>query len=204
MQLRTVAILRALGPNLSRDLAIRCWDAGFDLVEVPVQGDLGWASLAAVADAAAGRAFGAGTVLSVPASRRATDMGASVIVSPGIDAAVVSAALESGATPLPGVMTPTDVCLAHALGLSVCKLFPAAQVGPQWLAHIRGPFPSMRFVAVGGVDHLNARDYLSAGAVGVGFGSSVQRVLAEPDPSGVVAALHAQIEWADSAVEATT
>lgn len=191
MRLRTVAILRAFGPERSRELAQRCWEIGIDLVEVPVQGESGWASLTAVAEVADGRPFGAGTVLTAEDSRRATGAGASVIISPGIEPAVVKAAREAGATPLPGVMTPTDVTLAHSLGLSVCKLFPASQMGPPWLAHIRGPFPEMRFVAVGGVDADNAPDYLRAGAAGVGFGSSVERVLAAPDPAGVISGLHA-------------
>ncbi len=192
--LRTVAILRALGAETSRELALRCWEIGMDLVEVPVQGESGWAALAAVAEVADGRPFGAGTVLTAEASRRATGLGASVILSPGIDAEVVTATLESGALPVPGVMTPSDVTLADALGLRVCKLFPATQVGPQWLGHIRGPFPAMRFVAVGGIDHVNARDYLAAGAIGVGFGSSVQRVLDASDPAGVIAGLHALVD----------
>ena len=191
MHLRTVAILRAFDPDKSRELALRCWEIGIDLVEVPVQGEAGWASLTAVSGVADGRSFGAGTVLTAEDSRRATTIGASVIISPGIEAAVVEAAREAGATPLPGVMTPTDVTLAHSLGLTVCKLFPASQVGPQWITHIRGPFPTMRFVAVGGVDHLHAGDYLRAGAAGVGFGSSIEQVLAAPDPAGIIAGLHA-------------
>ncbi|MCX6460027.1 MAG: bifunctional 4-hydroxy-2-oxoglutarate aldolase/2-dehydro-3-deoxy-phosphogluconate aldolase [Actinobacteria bacterium] len=191
MLLRTVAILRGFDPERSRELALRCWGIGVDLVEVPVQGEAGWASLTAVAEVADGQSFGAGTVLTAEDSRRATGIGATVIISPGIDAKVVEAARAAGAIPLPGVMTPTDVTLAHSLGLSVCKLFPASQVGPQWLTHIRGPFPAMRFVAVGGVDDLNAADYLRAGAAGVGFGSSIERVLAAPDPAGIIAELHA-------------
>ena len=191
MHLRTVAILRSFGPERSRELALRCWEIGVDLVEVPVQDDMGWASLTAVATVSDGRPFGAGTVLTVEDSHRATDIGASVVISPGIDAAVVEAAQEAGAMPLPGVMTPTDVTLAHSLGLSLCKLFPASQLGPPWLGHIRGPFPAMRFVAVGGIDHVNAVDYLRAGAAGVGFGSSIEGVLAAPDPAGVIAGLHA-------------
>ena len=47
MHLRTVAILRAFDPDKSRELALRCWEIGIDLVEVPVQGEAGWASLTA-------------------------------------------------------------------------------------------------------------------------------------------------------------
>jgi Entner-Doudoroff aldolase len=190
-RLRTVAILRSFGPDATKELARRSWDAGVDLVEVPVQGDAGWAALAAVAEIAEGRPFGAGTVLTSADVRRAVDLGASVIISPGIDAAVVDATLAAGALPLPGVFTPSDVTLAVSLGVATCKLFPASLVGPQWVSQIRGPFPQLGVVAVGGVGLANAADYLRAGATGVGFGSSIEDVLAAGDPAAEIAALNA-------------
>ena len=193
MNLRTIAILRGFAPSTSRHLAEQCWDAGLDLVEVPVQDDAGWAALAAVAECAQGRPFGAGTVLTVDDVNRVVDLGASVVISPGIDAAVVDATTRAGAMPLPGVFTPSDVTLAARLGVTTCKLFPASQVGPGWLGALHGPFPQMRFVAVGGVDLDNATDYLRAGAAGVGFGGSIERILRCADPSGEVAALHALV-----------
>ena len=39
MLLRTVAILRLYDPKRSQALALQCWSAGMDLVEVPVQGE---------------------------------------------------------------------------------------------------------------------------------------------------------------------
>ena len=198
MDLRTVAILRAFGPERSRDFAESCWDAGMDLVEVPVQGKAGWASLEAVAAVAAGRAFGAGTVLTPSDAVRAIELGASVVISPGIDIEVVAAATDAGALALPGVMTPSDVIVASRLGLRNAKFFPASLVGPAWLGAIRGPFPAMGFVAVGGVDLSNAADYLRAGAVGVGFGSSIVAILESVDPAAVVAELHALVRRAPS------
>lgn len=193
MDLRTVAILRAFDPSASQELAQQCWRVGMDLVEVPVQGEGGWAALQAVASCAQGRPFGAGTVLTADDARRAVGLGASVVISPGIDAEVVQAAIDAGALPLPGVTTPSDVTLATRLGLTTCKLFPASQVGAGWLGAIRGPFPQIRFVAVGGVGLGNAAEYLRAGAVGVGFGGSITEILSSADPAKVVADLHALI-----------
>ena len=193
MDLRTVAILRAYEPSKACDLALQSWGIGIDLIEVPVQGEAGWAALAAVADTAAGRAFGAGTVLTVEDVCRAVELGASVVISPGLDVDVIEEARRIGALALPGVITPTDVTRAARLGLTTCKLFPASQVGPGWLGAIRGPFPDLRFVAVGGVDLHNAADYLRAGAAGVGFGGSIEGVLAASDPAGVIAELHALV-----------
>lgn len=191
MLVRTVAILRSYDPERSQDLALRCWSGGIDLVEVPVQGERGWSALAAVAAIAGGRPFGAGTVLTPDDARRAADLGASVAISPGIDADVVRAALATGMKPLPGVFTASDLMLASQLGVTTAKLFPATLAGPQWLAAMRGPFPGMRFVAVGGIDVANAGEFLAAGACGVGFGSSIEGILAAADPRVVVAGLHA-------------
>ncbi|MDP4634234.1 MAG: bifunctional 4-hydroxy-2-oxoglutarate aldolase/2-dehydro-3-deoxy-phosphogluconate aldolase [Pontimonas sp.] len=191
MLLRTVAILRSYDPERSQALALQCWSVGMDLVEVPVQGERGWAALAAVAAIAGGRPFGAGTLLTPADTRRAADLGASVAISPGIDDDMVRAAIAAGMEPLPGVFTASDLTLASRLGVTTAKLFPASLAGPQWLGAMRGPFPGMRFVAVGGIDMANAAEFLQAGASGVGFGSSVEDILAASDPKAVVASLHA-------------
>lgn len=162
-----------------------------DLVEVPVQGDAGWASLEAVAGVAGDRAFGAGTVLTADAAHRAIELGASVVIAPGTEPSVVDVAIRSGAIPLPGVLTPSEVTVAVRHGVGTVKLFPASVVGPRWISALKGPFPQVGVVAVGGIDLGNAADYLRAGAVGVGFGSSIVEVLESADPAGVISELHA-------------
>jgi 2-dehydro-3-deoxyphosphogluconate aldolase/(4S)-4-hydroxy-2-oxoglutarate aldolase len=196
--LRTISILRGFEPERSRDHAEECWAAGMDLVEVPVQGEPGWASLQAVAEVANGRLYGAGTVLTVEDARRALDLGASVIIAPGVDADVIDVTLAAGAVPMPGVLTPTDVGTAVRHGVGTVKLFPASVVGPGWIPALRGPFPGIGVVAVGGVGLGNAAEYLRAGALGVGFGSSVTQLLGSADPAGVVAELHELAELSAS------
>lgn len=44
-------------------------------------------------------------------------------------------------------------------------------MGPGYLKALRGPFPGLPFVPVGGVDAEAARDYLARGATAVGVGS---------------------------------
>lgn len=190
MRLRTVAILRSFDPEETQALAHQCWAAGMDLVEVPVQGERGWAALAAVAAIAGDRPFGAGTVVTPEDARRAADLGASVAISPGIDADVVRTAVAAGMTPLPGVFTASDLMLASRLGVTTAKLFPASLAGPQWLEAMRGPFPGLRLVAVGGIGVANAADFLVAGACGVGLGGSVGEILAAADPGAEVDRLH--------------
>jgi 2-dehydro-3-deoxyphosphogluconate aldolase/(4S)-4-hydroxy-2-oxoglutarate aldolase len=193
MSYRSIAILRGHTVQLTVSLAEQCWAIGMDLVEVPVQGALGWEALKAVAACANGRAFGAGTVLSPEDVARAVSLGASVIISPGIDADVVRATQDAGALPLPGVMTPTDLSLAAKLGLTVGKLFPADVVGTSWIKALKGPFPSMDIIAVGGVNATNASSWIAAGASGVAFGSSITELLALGNASKRISDLHGQI-----------
>jgi 2-dehydro-3-deoxyphosphogluconate aldolase/(4S)-4-hydroxy-2-oxoglutarate aldolase len=187
---RTVAILRGLDPDRTADLAENCWEIGMDLVEVPVQGEAGWAGLRAVAERSQGRAFGAGTVLTAADARRAVDAGVSVVISPSVHADVITTTLKAGAVPLPGVMTPTDVANAVLLGAEICKVFPASLVGPAWFKAMQGPFPRTQFIAVGGINAANMNDFIDAGAVGVGFGGAIEAFLSAPEASEIVAAAH--------------
>jgi Entner-Doudoroff aldolase len=191
--LRTVAILRGFAPAHTVDLAERAWAIGMDLVEVPVQGEAGWAALEAVARCAQDRTFGAGTILSTADASRAIECGASVVISPSVHPDVITTALSAGALPLPGVMTPTDVANAVRHGVEICKLFPASLVGPGWLKAMKGPFPDTGFIAVGGIGLANMDEYLDAGAVGVAFGGSVEQFLDSPGAHEVVAAVHTRL-----------
>lgn len=187
---QVIAILRGHTPEETVELAVRCWQHGFDLVEVPVQDEAGWEALTALSDQAGGRPFGAGTILSVPDAERAVRLGASALIMPGLDETVVQAARDMRVAPLPGVMTPSDVGRAARLGVRTCKLFPADVVGSGWIRAMHGPFPTMSFIAVGGIGVTNAGEFATAGAAGVAFGSSVVQVLDLDDPSGFVGELH--------------
>ena len=59
------------------------------------------------------------------------------------------------------------------MGADFVKLFPAGRLGPGYLKDISAPLSHVRFLAVGGVDAENVKEYLNAGAVGVGVASSI-------------------------------
>lgn len=117
--------------------------------------------------------IGAGTVLGPTAARQAMDAGASFLVCPHTDPAVIKAALDAEALALPGVMTPTDVAQALEAGARVMKLFPAGALGPAYVRQLRAPFNRVPFLAVGGVDLDNAAQYLAAGCAGLGLGGAL-------------------------------
>ena len=116
---------------------------------------------------------GAGTVTSPELVQMAADAGASYIISPDTDVAVIKKTLELGLVSLPGAYTPTEAKIAHNAGADFVKLFPCVGDAPAYVKAICAPFNHIRFLAVGGVSAENAADFLKAGAWGVGVGGSL-------------------------------
>lgn len=116
---------------------------------------------------------GAGTVTSPELVQMAADAGAAYIISPDMDEAVIAKTRQLGLVSLPGCYTPTEAKRAHLAGADFVKLFPCVGDAPSYLKAICAPLNHIRFMAVGGVTVENAADFLKAGAVGLGIGSSL-------------------------------
>jgi 2-dehydro-3-deoxyphosphogluconate aldolase/(4S)-4-hydroxy-2-oxoglutarate aldolase len=171
---RIVAIGRRLHPPLVDGVGEALLAAGIGCFEITLNDpiDEPLASIRALADRFAGRmAIGAGTVLSIDAAQRALDAGATFLVSPHTDEALVAWAAEHGIPAFPGALTPTEVVRAWAAGAAGVKLFPASVVGPSFIRELRGPLPGIPIIPTGGVSAENAGDFIRAGAVAVGLGS---------------------------------
>ena len=171
---RIVAIGRRLDPGLVDGVGEALLAAGIGCFEItlndPEAEALG--SITALARRFAGRLeIGAGTVLSIPAAQRAIDAGATFLVSPHTDEALVAWAAARGVPAFPGALTPTEVVRAWNAGAAGVKLFPASAVGPSFIREIRGPLPGIPIVPTGGISVDNAGDFIRAGAVAVGLGS---------------------------------
>ncbi|MBT2483601.1 MULTISPECIES: bifunctional 4-hydroxy-2-oxoglutarate aldolase/2-dehydro-3-deoxy-phosphogluconate aldolase [unclassified Microbacterium] len=171
-----MAILRGMGVERTLAVATRAWDLGITAVEVPVQTSVDVEALRVLAAAARERGLtvGAGTVVTLEHVRQAKDAGAAFTVSPGFDLDIVRASHEAGMPSLPGVATASEVQQALGAGLTWLKAFPASLLGPGWFPAMRGPFPGARFVATGGMDSSNAREFLDAGVRVVAVGSALE------------------------------
>jgi len=67
----------------------------------------------------------------------------------------------------------TEAAEAARAGADFVKLFPIGAFGPSYLKALCAPLSHIRFLAVGGVDEVNMRDYFEAGASGIGVGSGI-------------------------------
>ncbi|MGW3007528.1 bifunctional 4-hydroxy-2-oxoglutarate aldolase/2-dehydro-3-deoxy-phosphogluconate aldolase [Streptomyces sp. NPDC001219] len=168
---RLVAIIRGRDAEASFRTVMALAEADLPLIEVSLSGhDALTVIQRARAELGDAAWLGAGTVLTAADARRAAEAGANLIVTPGLGPGLEES-VRQGLPTLAGVLTPSEVIAADALGVSALKLFPASVGGPAYLQALRGPFPDPAFVPVGGVDAATAPAYFAAGAVAVGVGS---------------------------------
>ncbi len=169
---RLVAIIRGRDPEASFRSVITLVEAGVALVEVSLSGtDALKVIERARAELGDEAWLGAGTVVTEEDAQRASQAGANLIVTPGLGPGC-TASLAQGLPVLAGVLTPSEICEAAATDAAALKIFPASALGgPDYLKALRGPFPDLPFVPVGGVGVAETEAYLKLGAVAVGVGS---------------------------------
>lgn len=117
--------------------------------------------------------LGAGTVLDPETARIALLSGATYIVSPSLNPETVRLCNRYQVPIMPGAMTIRDVIEAMELGADIIKLFPGEAFGPGFIKSIKGPLPQAPLMPTGGVDVSNVGQWIKAGAVAVGAGSSL-------------------------------
>ena len=99
--------------------------------------------------------------------------GASFIVSPTLDADVVSECVDRGVAVFPGALTPQEIDAAWRAGASMVKVFPAGFFGPSYFREIKGPFANIELLACGGVSASTLGEYARCGSNAFAFGGSV-------------------------------
>jgi 2-dehydro-3-deoxyphosphogluconate aldolase/(4S)-4-hydroxy-2-oxoglutarate aldolase len=135
---------------------------GVRVLELTLRTAVALQAIEAIAREVEGAIIGVGTITRPEDFDLSTKAGAVFGVSPGLTAALVSAAKDSALPLLPGVMTPSDVITARAAGFSELKLFPAQQAGGiGMLRALAGPFPDVTFCPTGGVSAATAPDFLA-------------------------------------------
>jgi 2-dehydro-3-deoxyphosphogluconate aldolase / (4S)-4-hydroxy-2-oxoglutarate aldolase len=169
---RVSAILRTDDQRKAAEAMEAALRGGFTIVEFTLTIPGAYELIAEFAQREGVR-VGAGTVLEVEQARRAVAAGASFLVSPVVDEAVIAAASALGVAAMPGTHTPTEMLRAHRAGAQLCKLFPAPAGGPAWLRSVLGPLPFLAVVPTNGVDLDNLDQWFAAGAHAAGFVASL-------------------------------
>ncbi|HXA86811.1 MAG TPA: bifunctional 2-keto-4-hydroxyglutarate aldolase/2-keto-3-deoxy-6-phosphogluconate aldolase [Candidatus Dormibacteraeota bacterium] len=170
-----VAVVRAESPEQASRIADACAQAGVAAIEITFT----------VPDPASVIAeltrrypkgemlIGAGTVLDPETAAAAVAAGAQFVVAPCLNLEVARFCNRRQIPYMPGAGTVKEIVEAMECGAEIIKVFPGETLGPQFVKAVRGPLPHALLMPTGGVTLENVQDWLRAGCVAVGVGSSL-------------------------------
>ncbi|MFB5675925.1 bifunctional 4-hydroxy-2-oxoglutarate aldolase/2-dehydro-3-deoxy-phosphogluconate aldolase [Paenibacillus terreus] len=170
---KVIAIIRNANPEDVPKIIKALYEGGIKIVEITMNSPKVLSVIEKAADEFGGKVkIGAGTVLDPETARSAILAGAEFILSPTVKVETIKMTKRYGAVSIPGAFTPTEILEAYENGGDIIKVFPAT-LGPGYIKDIRGPLPQIPLLPTGGVGLDNIKDYMAAGAVGFGIGSSL-------------------------------
>jgi 2-dehydro-3-deoxyphosphogalactonate aldolase len=178
-----VAVLRGITPEEIPSIGDTLFEAGFRILEVPLNSPRPFESIALLAKRFGERCLtGAGTVIDVADVARVRDAGGKLVVMPHGDTALVREAKRLGMACAPGVSTPTEAFAALHAGADALKMFPAEALPPAVLKAWRAVLPKGTLVfPVGGIRPDSMASYWAVGASGFGTGSNLYKPGANVD-----------------------
>lgn len=174
-ELPLIAILRGLKPENAEAIGHALVEAGFRIIEVPLNSPEPFRSIEILARTMPQNVLvGAGTVLDPQQVNGIRDVGGRLIVMPHADLDVIRRAKEQDLICTPGVATPTEAFAALRAGADAIKIFPAEAVPPAVVKAWRAVLPKDALVVpVGGIKPDTMKPYRDAGANGFGLGSAL-------------------------------
>ncbi|CAL1521495.1 bifunctional 4-hydroxy-2-oxoglutarate aldolase/2-dehydro-3-deoxy-phosphogluconate aldolase [Chitinophaga sp. MM2321] len=178
-----VGIMRNFPADIVAEIIPFYQKAGFTTLEITMNSDGAADIISELVDAYPDLNIGAGTVCEVDELQIALKAGASFIVTPILNEAVITHCVEKGIPVFPGALTPTEIYRSWKLGADVVKIFPATQFGPAYLKELKGPLNKIKLLPTGGVSLDNIAAFFKAGATGVGMGSTLfdKQMMAKKD-----------------------
>ena len=136
---------------------------GVDTMEITFRTACAPDAIRAVAENCPDVLVGAGTIVNLDQCKKAIEMGAKFIVSPGFSDEIVGYCVANGVAVAPGCVTPTEIMGALKHGLKMVKFFPANVYGGlSALKNLAGPFVGLKFLPTGGVNTGNIKEYIDA------------------------------------------
>lgn len=174
---KVIAIVRGIAVDKIIDVANALYEGGISLVEVTFNQKAPETfvdtakAITLIKENCPQMTVGAGTVLTTEQVDIAKNAGAKFIISPDSDEQVIKYTVSQGLVSIPGAYTPTEAKIAHQAGAHFVKLFPCTDAS--YLKALKAPLSHIDVLAVGGVNVDNVADFIKAGAVGVGIGSSL-------------------------------
>jgi 2-dehydro-3-deoxyphosphogluconate aldolase/(4S)-4-hydroxy-2-oxoglutarate aldolase len=189
--------------NMATRITQACLDGGARCIEFTNRGDQAHEVFAALIRHFQddGRAIlGAGSVLDAPTAALYIQSGANFIVGPNLNPEVAYLCNRRKIPYSPGCGSVSEISQAEELGVEICKVFPAGEVGgPAFVKAILAPLPWSRLMPTGGVEASQAglRAWFDAGVACVGMGSNLitKDALAANDFERITQNVRQALEW---------
>ncbi|QJW49293.1 bifunctional 2-keto-4-hydroxyglutarate aldolase/2-keto-3-deoxy-6-phosphogluconate aldolase [bacterium BFN5] len=170
-----VAVVRAESGDQAKKIAEACLAGGMQAIEITytVPGAHHIMEELAKAYSPDELIIGAGTVLDPETARISLLSGAQYVVSPCLNIETVRLCSRYQVPVMAGAMTIKEIVECLEAGADMIKLFPGELFGPAMVKAIKGPLPQAQIMPTGGVSTDNVREWIKAGCVAVGAGSSL-------------------------------
>ncbi|MEX2593598.1 MAG: bifunctional 4-hydroxy-2-oxoglutarate aldolase/2-dehydro-3-deoxy-phosphogluconate aldolase [Anditalea sp.] len=169
-----VGILRNFPAKQMEKLSECYAGSGLTTLEITMNSEGASQAIASLVNSYQGQLnVGAGTVCTLEDLDKALEAGAQFIVTPIVDELVINKCVGHNIPVFPGAYTPTEIYKAWSLGAGMVKVFPASKLGPDYIKEVLAPLDHIKLMPTGGVSLDNLRDFMKAGAKGLGIGSQL-------------------------------
>ncbi len=164
-------------PKVAANIIQACLDGGVRCIEFTNRGDgahLVFAELMKHFQDDRRLILGAGTIMDPATAALYIQLGANFIVGPTLNPEVARLCNRRKVPYTPGCATASEISNAEELGVEICKIFPAGELGgPAFVQALKGPMPWVRLMPTGGVtaEKENIVAWIQAGVACIGLGS---------------------------------
>lgn len=172
-----VAVVRANSAEDAKKITKACIDGGVPAIEITFTVPRAHEIIAELADTYSEDEIilGAGTVLDPETARIAILNGAQYIVSSSYSQATAKLCNRYRVPYMAGCMTLKEIVDAMEGGVDIIKVFPGNMLGTKFIKAVLGPMPQVKMMPTGGVDADNVSEWIDAGVVACGAGSSLTK-----------------------------
>jgi len=148
--------------------------------------------------------LGVGSVLDVATAGLYINLGAEFVVGSVLNPDVARLCNRRKIPYMPGCGSASEISQAEELGVEICKVFPASELGgPSFIKAVKAPCPWSKLMPTGGVSasYENLKGWFDAGVTCVGMGSALVRkdLVAARDWDAMAALTRQCLAWAQQA-----
>jgi 2-dehydro-3-deoxyphosphogluconate aldolase / (4S)-4-hydroxy-2-oxoglutarate aldolase len=173
-QQRLIAVIRAPSQQLGLQMALAVAAGGVKLIEITADSDRAWDVIDQLQHDLPTCIIGTGSILTNSQWSNAVSSGAKFMFSPHVDVGLIGRSRSIGIPLIPGAFSPTEIVTAWQAGATSVKVFPIQSLGgADYIRALRNPLGQIPLIPTGGVNLINAKDLIAAGAIAVGLAGSL-------------------------------